>query len=47
MKFGWLIEYNMFFLKNHTLNVVTKLAQYPFLRNTLLTDKFLWTALAP
>ena len=47
MKFGWLIEYNMFFLKNHTQNVVTKLVQYPFLRTTLSTDKFLWIALAP
>ena len=46
MKFGWLMEYNMFFLKNHTQNVVTKLVQYPFLHTTLLTDRFLWIALA-
>ena len=36
MKFGQLIEYNMrniFFLKNHTQNVLEKLFQDPYLKN--------------
>ena len=33
MKFGQLIEYNIFFLKNHAQNLVEKLVPDPFLES--------------
>ena len=37
MKLGQLIEYNIFFLKNHTQNVVAKLVPDPFIKKSKLS----------